>query len=152
MTRLRVAVLRKFSQTRRITFLGGQSNARRKRQFHPCFSLRQLPLLCCVLLCYLWTISRTIAGVTLAITLSGFTLYVFLTLLATFYHNCLFQTPPSSVTRTTVRYLSHMCVCMHIYYTPSARWPVESPIPKLLQPMENVGLSRRHLSFNQKPQ
>ena len=56
---------------------------------------------------YLWTISRTVAGVTLAITLFGITLYVFLTLAATFYYNCPYQTPPSVITRAIIGYLSH---------------------------------------------
>ncbi|KAF9643511.1 hypothetical protein BDM02DRAFT_3104311, partial [Thelephora ganbajun] len=52
-----------------------------------------LLLLACALSLYLWTISRTVAGVIIAITLFGVTLYVFLTLAATIYYNCPYQTP-----------------------------------------------------------
>ncbi|KAF9643572.1 hypothetical protein BDM02DRAFT_3104244, partial [Thelephora ganbajun] len=52
-----------------------------------------LLLLACALSLYLWTISRTVAGVILAITLFGVTSYIFLTLAATFYYNCPYQTP-----------------------------------------------------------
>ena len=62
--------------------------------------------LACGLSRYLWTISRTIAGVILAMTLFGITLYIFLTLAATFYYNCPYQTPPSILTRTFIKYLT----------------------------------------------
>ena len=55
---------------------------------------------------YLWTISRTIAGVILAATLFGVTAYVFLTLAATFYYNCPYQTPPSILARTIIKCLA----------------------------------------------
>ena len=64
-------------------------------------------LLGCALSRYLWTISRTIAGMILAITLLGVSIYVFLTLVATIYSNCPYQTPPSIITRTITGYLSH---------------------------------------------
>ena len=47
-----------------------------------------LLLLGCALSQYLWTISRTVAGVTIAVTVLGVTLYVFLTLAATLYYDC----------------------------------------------------------------
>ena len=53
-----------------------------------------LLLLGCALSRYLWTISRTVAGVITAVTLFGVTSYVFLTLAATLYYNCPYQTPP----------------------------------------------------------
>ena len=60
----------------------------------------------CALSRYLWTISRTVAGVIIAITLFGVTSYVFFTLAATLYYNCPYQTPPSTLTRATLRYLT----------------------------------------------
>jgi hypothetical protein len=65
-----------------------------------------LLLLGCALSQYLWTISRTVAGVVIAVTVLGVTLYVFLTLVATLYYNCPYQTPPSTLTRTVLGYLS----------------------------------------------
>jgi len=65
-----------------------------------------LMLLGCALSRYLWMISRTVAGVILTFTLFGLTSYVFFTLAATLYYNCPYQTPPSVLTRTTVRYLT----------------------------------------------
>ena len=64
-------------------------------------------LLGCALSRYLWTISRPIAGMILAITLLGVTIYVLLTLAATVYYNCPYQTPPSVMARTIIGYLSH---------------------------------------------
>ncbi|KAF9642355.1 hypothetical protein BDM02DRAFT_3273495, partial [Thelephora ganbajun] len=66
-----------------------------------------LLLLACALSLYLWTISRTVAGVIIAITLFGVTLYIFLTLAATFYYNCPYQTPPSIVFRAVIEYLEY---------------------------------------------
>ena len=65
-----------------------------------------LLLLGCALSRYLWAISRTVAGVIIAITLFGVTSYVFFTLVATLYYNCPYQTPPSSLTRTALRHLA----------------------------------------------
>jgi len=65
-----------------------------------------LMLLGCALSRYLWTISRTVAGVILTFTLFGLTSYVLFTLAATLYYNCPYQTPPSILTRTTIRYLT----------------------------------------------
>ena len=65
-----------------------------------------LLLLGCALSQYLWTISRTVAGVIAAMTLFGITSYVFFTLAATLYYNCPYQTPPSILTRTIIRYLA----------------------------------------------
>ena len=64
-----------------------------------------LVLLGCALSRYLWTISRTVAGVILAFTLFGFTSYILFTLAATLYYNCPYQTPPSVLTRIAIRYL-----------------------------------------------
>jgi len=55
---------------------------------------------------YLWTTSRTVAGVILAFTLFGITSYVFFTVAATLYYNCPYQTPPSVLTRAAIRYLT----------------------------------------------
>jgi len=66
-----------------------------------------LLLLGCALSRYLWTISRTVAGVLVAVTLFGVTSYVFLSLAATLYYNCPYQTPPSILTRRVIKYLIH---------------------------------------------
>jgi hypothetical protein len=66
-----------------------------------------LLLLGCALSLYLWTISRAVAGVAITVTLFGVTSYVFLTLAATLYYNCPYQTPPSILTRTVIRYLTY---------------------------------------------
>jgi hypothetical protein len=66
-----------------------------------------LLLLGCALSRYLWTISRTVAGIIVTITLFGITSYIFFTLAATLYYNCPYQTPPSILTRTVTRYLAH---------------------------------------------
>ena len=83
-----------------------------------------LLLLGCALSKYLWTISRTVAGVVVAVTLFGVTSYVFLTLTAALYYNCPYQTPPSILTRTIIRYLTRN----DIISTHSPRSPVE-PLP-----------------------
>jgi len=66
-----------------------------------------LLLLGCALSRYLWTISRTVAGVVVAVTLFGITSYIFLSLAAILYYNCPYQTPPSILARTAIRYLTH---------------------------------------------
>ena len=66
-----------------------------------------LLLLGCALSRYLWTISRTIAAVIIAVTLFGVTLYVFLTLAATLYYNCPYQTPPSILTRAVIKSITY---------------------------------------------
>ena len=65
-----------------------------------------LLLLGCALSLYPWTISHTVARVVVAITLFGVISHVFLTLAATFYYNCPYQTPPSILTRTIIKYLT----------------------------------------------
>jgi len=66
-----------------------------------------LLLLGCALSRYLWTTSHTVAGVVIAVMLFGVTSYVFLTLAAILHYNCPYQTPPSILTRTVIRYLTH---------------------------------------------
>ena len=66
-----------------------------------------LLLLGCALSRYLWTISHMVAGVIIAVTLFGVTSYIFLTLAATLYYNCPYQTPPSILARKIIRYLTH---------------------------------------------
>ena len=66
-----------------------------------------LLLLGCALSQYLWMISRTVARVIIAVTVLGVALYVSLTLAATLYYNCPYQTPPSTLTRTVIKYLAH---------------------------------------------
>jgi len=95
-----------------------------------------LLLLGCALSLYLWTISRAAAGVTIAVTLFGVTLYVFLILAATLYYNCPYQTPPSILTRTIIRYLSDSDAAF-------AR-SLRSLIPAFLS-IKNLGRIFRHL-------
>jgi len=66
-----------------------------------------LLLLGCALSCYLWMISHTVAGVIIAVMLFGVTSYMFLTLAAILYHNCPYQTPPSILAQTIIRYITH---------------------------------------------
>ena len=56
---------------------------------------------------YLWTICRAVAGLIIAVSIFGLTLYVFLTLAATLHYNCPYQTPPSLLARTIIKYLTH---------------------------------------------
>jgi len=55
---------------------------------------------------YLWTISRSVAGVILTFTFFGLALYVFLTLATTFYYNCPYETPLTIIVRTIIEYLA----------------------------------------------
>jgi len=66
-----------------------------------------LLLLGCALSRYLWTANHTVAGVIIGVMLFGVTSYVFLTLAATLYYNCPYQTPPSILTRSVIRYILH---------------------------------------------
>ena len=85
------------------------------QQWHFYLAIESLPvmlqlallLLGCALSRYLWTISRTVAGVIVSITLLGVTSYVLLTLIATIYYNCPYQTPPSILTQTTIKYIAY---------------------------------------------
>jgi len=56
---------------------------------------------------YLWTFSRTVGGVIIAVTALGVTLYAFLTLAAIICYDCPYQTPPSTFARTVIKYLTH---------------------------------------------
>jgi len=56
---------------------------------------------------YLWSISRTVAGVIIAFTLFGATSYVFFTFAATLHYNCPYQTPPSILIRIAIGYLAN---------------------------------------------
>jgi len=64
-------------------------------------------LLGCALSLYLWTISRTVAGIFLAFTLFGVASYIFFSLAATLYYDCPYQTPPSILVRIAIRRLKH---------------------------------------------
>ena len=83
-----------------------------KWHFH--FIIESLPvmlqlallLLGCALSMYLWTTCRTVAGVIVAVTLFGVASYIFLTLAATVYYNCPYQTPPSILARALIKYLA----------------------------------------------
>ena len=66
-----------------------------------------LLLLGCALSRYLWTISHTVAGVIIGVMLFGVTSYAFLTLAATLYYNCPYQTPPSILIRSVIRHILH---------------------------------------------
>ena len=61
-----------------------------------------LLLLGCALSPYLWTISRTVAGVAIAATLLGVISYICFTFAATFFHNCPYQTPASLIIQSLV--------------------------------------------------
>ena len=58
-----------------------------------------LLLLACALSLYLWTISQTVAGVAIAVTVFGVGSYLFFTLAATLSYSCPYQTPSSLVFR-----------------------------------------------------
>ena len=65
-----------------------------------------LLLLGSALTLYLWTISRTVAGVILTFTLLGVTSYTFFTLAAVLHYNCPYQTPLSILIRTIIQHLA----------------------------------------------
>ncbi|KAF9643512.1 hypothetical protein BDM02DRAFT_1442062 [Thelephora ganbajun] len=95
-----------------------------------------LLLLACALSLYLWTVSRTVAGVIIAITLFGVTSYIFLTLAATFYYNCPYQTPPSIVFRAVIGYLGYSDAAL-------TRWVLS--LIRLLPSTRNLGRILRNL-------
>jgi len=95
-----------------------------------------LLLLGCALPRYLWMISRTVAGVVVSVTLFGVTSYIFLTLAATLYSKCPYQTPPSILTRALIRYLT----CSNDSFAQSLRSLV-APFPSI----KNLKRSLRHL-------
>ena len=64
-----------------------------------------LLLLGCALSQHLWTISHAVVRPILTFRLLGVTSYVFLSLAATVSYSCPYQTPPSILTRTSIRYL-----------------------------------------------
>jgi hypothetical protein len=97
-----------------------------------------LLLLGCALSRYLWMTSRIIAGIILTMTLLGVTLYTFLTLAATFYYNCPFQTPPSILTRTVIRYLTRSDTTL----ARSLRSLI-APFPRII----HLGRTLKHLRF-----
>ena len=74
-----------------------------------------LLLLGCALSLYMWTISRTVAGVTIAVTLFGLASYIFFTIAATFFYSCPYQTPPSLIIQTL---LSHQHTSLTPLITP----------------------------------
>jgi len=92
----------------------------------------------CALSRYLWLISRIIAGVILGMTVLGITLYIFLTLAATFYYNCPYQTPPSTLTRAVIKYLTRGDTA----FARLLRSPIV-PFP----PVKNLGRTLKHLRF-----
>jgi len=61
----------------------------------------------CALSLYLWTISRTIAWVTIGFTIAVATVYAFFTLAAMPNYSCPYQTPFSVIIRTLARYLKY---------------------------------------------
>jgi len=65
-----------------------------------------LVLLGSALSLYLWSINRVVSGIAMAVTSFGFTFYAFLTLAAAFVYNCPYQTPPSLIIQSLVRYVS----------------------------------------------
>ena len=95
-----------------------------------------LLLLGCALSRYLWLISRTVAGVVVAVTLFGVTSYVLLTLAATFYSKCPYQTPLSILARSLVGYLA----CSNDSFARSLRSLV-APFPSI----KDLRRTLRHL-------
>ncbi|KAF9644459.1 hypothetical protein BDM02DRAFT_3272423 [Thelephora ganbajun] len=93
-----------------------------KWRFH--IVIESFPAMLQLALLYLWTVSRTVAGAIPAITLFGVTSYIFLTLVATFYFSCPYQTPPSVFARTVIEYL-----------------PLTTPLPYT----KNIGQTLRNL-------
>ena len=65
-----------------------------------------LLLLGCALSRYLWTISPTVSGLILGFTLLGVISYIFFTLAAAFSYSCPYQTPPSLLVRTCIRFIA----------------------------------------------
>ena len=65
-----------------------------------------LLLLGCALSRHLWTISRAVAGIIIAFTLFGIISYVFFTVAAALSYDCPYQTPPSTIVRTSIRYMT----------------------------------------------
>ena len=55
---------------------------------------------------HLWSISRPIAWVIGVFTLFGLTSYIFFTFAATLHYNCPYQTPPSTLIRALIRYMT----------------------------------------------
>ena len=74
-----------------------------------------LLLLGCALSLYLWTISRTVAGVAIAVTTVGIASYLFFTFAATLFYSCPYQTPPSLVIRAL---LSHHHTTLTLFVSP----------------------------------
>ena len=78
------------------------------QRWHFDFAIESLPvmlqmallLLGCALSLNLWTISRTVSGVAIAVTLFGVTSYIFFTLAATIFYNCPYETVYSSAIQT----------------------------------------------------
>ena len=94
-----------------------------------------LLLLGCALSIYLWTINRTVAWVFLTFTLYGVASYVFLTLAATLYHDCPFQTPSSLLIRAAIGSIKRSEVTF-------ARL-----LRSLFLPIRNLGRTLRHPRF-----
>ena len=65
-----------------------------------------LLLLGCALSRHLWTISHTVAWSILSFTLFGVASYVFFTLAAVLSYDCPYQTPSSTLARTSIRYIA----------------------------------------------
>ena len=65
-----------------------------------------LLLLGCALSRYLWAINHTIAGVIIAFTLFGVISYISFSVAATLSYDCPYQTPPSILIRTSIRYIT----------------------------------------------
>jgi len=95
-----------------------------------------LLLLGCALSLYLWTISRTVSAVILTFTLFGLTSYVLLSLAATLYYDCPYQTPPSILTRAIIG---------HAKRSNSAAARSLRSLVASLPSIENLGQILRHL-------
>lgn len=88
-----------------------------------------LLLLGCALSQYLWTVSRTVAGVAIATTLLGAVTYICFTIAATLFYNCPYQTPASLIIRhlTPRRHSQHLSCPIPVVRSPG------SPLKELRQ-------------------
>ena len=84
-----------------------------------------LLLLGCALSPYLWTISRTVAGVAIAATLLGVISYICFTLAATFFRDCPYQTPASLIIRSLVPHHRTTHTPSSIPLVPVSKHPVK---------------------------
>ena len=100
-----------------------------------------LLLLGCALSRHLWAISHTIAWVIIAFTLFGVVSYVFFTFAALLSYDCPYQTPPSILVRTIIKYIAQSRSPL----AHSLRSLVTSIAGIYAHSVENLGQIPRHL-------